>query len=310
MTFAMLAAGLGLLVLGGDILVRGAVDLARRLGVSPLLIGLTVVAFGTSMPELVTSLDAAFSGAPGIALGNVIGSNTANILLILGISALISPVTVAPGTFRRDGAALIAATLIGVVVVLWGTLGRGAGAALIAGLVLYVVTAYRLDRVETRPDNDGETPAPRRLAVSLATALGGIAITIVGARLLVSAAIDLAADWGVSDTLVGLTIVAIGTSLPELVTSVMAARKGHADIAFGNVVGSNIFNLLGILGVTAAVRPIPVAAEIAGFDVWVMLAATVALVLAVRSDWRVSRREGAALLAGYAGYTGWLIATA
>lgn len=314
MTYLLLALGLVLLVLGGDVLVRGAVGLATRLGISPLLVGLTVVGFGTSTPELVTSLDAAFSGFPGIAVGNIVGSNIANILLILGVAALIAPVPVAAMTFKRDGAALLIATLAALAAVLSGALSRPAGAGLILGLVGYVVLAYRLERRAGTPDALGatETPAPesppRNLLFLLALTFGGIAVTILGARLLVSAAVELATAWGVSDTLIGLTVVAVGTSLPELVTSVMAALRRQSDIAFGNVVGSNLYNILGILGVTAVVRPIPVPATIAAFDIWVMLAATLALLWVVRTGWRVTRMEGAVMLSSYAAYTGWIVA--
>ena len=316
MTILLLALGLALLVIGGDILVRGAVGLATRFGVSPLLVGLTVVGFGTSTPELVTSLDAAFSGLPGIAVGNVVGSNTANILLILGISAMIAPVPVARTTLRRDGAAVGLAALAALAVVLTGHLSRPAGLVLIGGLVAYIVLAYRLERqigIAARTgaaDTDTDTEetgsaGPGALKATL-LALGGIAVTIVGARLLVVSAVDIAHHWGVSDTIIGLTLVAVGTSLPELATSVMAALRGHSDIAFGNVVGSNIYNILGILGVTAAVRPIPVPPEIAGFDIWVMLAATLVLLLTAWSGGRVTRREGAAMVVAYGGYTAWL----
>ena len=307
MTYLLLGAGLVLLVLGGDILVRGAVTLATRLGVSPLLVGLTVVGFGTSAPELVTSLDAAFSGAPGIAIGNVVGSNTANILLILGLAAVIAPVAVDPRAFRRDGAALALASLAALAVVAFGYLSRPAGLILLAGLAAYIVIAYRLEK---RPDAlavDGNGPAEARgLAGPALLALAGIGVTILGARLLVGAATVLAQSWGVSDTVIGLTVVAVGTSLPELVTAVVAALRRQGDIAFGNVVGSNIYNVLGILGTTALAHPIPVPAEIIAFDIWVMLAATAVMVLAAFTGGRVSRAEGAAMLGAYAAYTGWL----
>jgi len=310
MTYLMLVAGFALLVVGGDVLVRGAVTLAARLGVSPLLVGLTVVGFGTSTPELVTSIDAALSGAPGIAVGNVVGSNIANILLILGLAALIAPVAVEGRAFRRDGSALLLASLAATAVVLSGSLSRPAGLILMAGLVGYVALAYRLEK---RPDDAPDRvrrPAARGLIGPALLALVGIAVTVAGARLLVSAATTLAENWGVSDTLIGLTIVAVGTSLPELVTALVAAVRRQGDIAFGNVVGSNIYNILGILGATALVHPIDVPAQIAAFDIWAMLAATVALIAAAYSGLRVRRIEGGAMLAAYAAYIGWLAATA
>lgn len=311
MTYILLAVGFALLILGGDVLVRGAVTLAERLGVSPLLVGLTVVGFGTSTPELVTSLDAALSGAPGIAVGNVIGSNTANILLILGAGALIFPVAVSPTAFRRDGAMVALASLAAAGVLLTGTVSRPAGALLLAGLVGYVVIAYRLERGPVAAPDSDTFPAPTgNLWRPALLTLVGIAITIAGARLLVSSATTLAQAWGVSETVIGLTIVAVGTSLPELVTGLVAALRRQGDIAFGNVVGSNIYNILGILGITALVKPIPVPAQIVTFDIWVMLAATAALSLAAVTGWRVSRAEGTAFLVAYAAYTTWLVVAA
>lgn len=310
MTYLLLAAGLALLVLGGDVLVRGAVALAARLGVSPLLVGLTVVGFGTSTPELVTSIDAALSGAPGIAVGNVIGSNIANVLLILGVGAVIFPIAVSPAAFRRDGAAVVLASLAATAVLLIGTISRPAGLLLFAGLAVYIFVAYRLERAADGPVEETAPPAPAgALWRPALLTLVGIAITIAGARMLVSSATTLALAWGVSEAVIGLTIVAVGTSLPELVTGIVAALRRQGDIAFGNVVGSNIYNLLGILGLTALVQPVAVPPEIASFDIWVMLAVTAAFALAAVTGWRISRREGALMLAAYAGYLGWLAFT-
>lgn len=301
-----LALGLILLVAGGEALVRGAVALAARLGVSPLMIGLTVVGFGTSTPELVTSLQAAFAGAPGIAVGNVVGSNIANILLILGVAAVLMPFAVSRAAFHRDGVAVGLAALACLAVVLSSALSRPAGLALIAGLAAYLVLAYRAERAV--PQAAGAEAPSSSLPLSVALALGGIVLTVLGARLLVSSASALAAGWGVSEAVIGLTVVAVGTSLPELVAAVMAALRRQGDLAFGNVLGSNVYNVLGILGVTALVRPIPVPASIAAVDVWVMLAATGALVAVAVTGWRVTRAEGAALLAAYVAYVGWLAA--
>ena len=290
---------------------RGAVALASRLGVSPLLIGLTVVGFGTSTPELVTSLQAAFNNAPGIAVGNVVGSNTANILLILGVGALIAPLAVGREAFRRDGTVLVIATVAAIAVVLSGTLSRGAGLLLVLGLVAYLVFAYFSERdapSEALPDGV-EKPLRTGLPLALAYALGGILVTVLGARFLVGGATDLATAWGVSDAVIGLTIVAVGTSLPELVTAVVASVRRQPDVAFGNVVGSNIYNVLGILGATALIRPIPVPEQISGFDVWIMAGATLALLAVAITGWRITRAEGAALLATYLAYVGWLAAT-
>ena len=291
--------------------------IAERLGISPLLIGLTLVGFGTSTPELVTSLQAAFSGSPGIAIGNVVGSNTANILLILGLTAMLTPIAVSRGTFRRDGLVLAVSTLACLGVVMAGALTRPVGGIFIAGLLAYVLFAYLQERKgslaaqaqTSMADVKAVTlpPAPGALVLNLGFVMGGLALTIVGARLLVHGAIELAGGLGVPETVIGLTIVAVGTSLPELITSVMAAFRRQADIAFGNTVGSNIYNVLGILGVTALVHPIPVPGSIAAVDIWVMLAATVVLFAVSITAWRIVRWEGAVMVLLYALYTGFLV---
>ncbi|MFN7055371.1 calcium/sodium antiporter [Hyphomonas sp.] len=303
MSFLFLIFGLALLVAGGEFLVRGAVRLAERLSLSPLLIGLTLVGFGTSTPELVTSLEAAFRGSPGIAIGNVVGSNTANILLILGISALLFPVAVARGTFLRDGIVLSAASLACLGAVLAGQLSPALGAAFVTALAGYIFFAFRQERQAPASGAGPEaealaaTATRRHIALDLLLVAGGLALTILGARFAVDGAISLARMFSVSETIIGLTVVAVGTSLPELVTSVMAAIKRQGDIAFGNIVGSNIYNVFGILGVTAMVKPIPVPAEIAAFDIWVMLGATALLLAFSVSRWRIGRIEGGVLLA-------------
>lgn len=282
---------------------RGAVAVAERLRVSPIVIGVTLVGFGTSVPELLTSVQAARAGSAGIAVGNVVGSNIANILLILGMAAAIRPIAVGGAAFRRDGTVLALATLLCLAIVLSGSLGRVSGLILLAGLAGYVAYAIRTGAaVETEP-----SPTLPRMPVAVVTFVGGLLITLLAARALVTGAVSIAADWGISETIIGLTIVAIGTSMPELVTSVVAARRGQADLAFGNIVGSNIFNILGILGITAAVSPLQVPSAIAGLDIWVMLAATLALVIAAITGWRISRGEGAVFVAAYAAYLGWLV---
>ncbi|WP_022729009.1 calcium/sodium antiporter [Fodinicurvata sediminis] len=307
MSWLFLLAGLVLLLLGGELLVRGAVASATRLGISPMLIGITLVGFGTSTPELLTSVNAALAGSPGIAVGNVVGSNIANILLILGISALLAPLLVDPAALKRDGAMLLVTSLAACLLVLSGEVTAVMGAGMIAVLVAYVVWCYlqerrsqdagaRMHRHEAEAFVPAGTPPLWR---SLGVALAGLASTLAGAKLLVSGAIELAAVAGLSETLIGLTIVAVGTSLPELVTSVMAALRRQTDVAFGNIVGSNIFNLLGILGVTALVEDIPIPQEILGLDLWVMLAATLLLLLAAWSGRRLSRLEGGIFLGGY-----------
>ncbi|WP_137701348.1 calcium/sodium antiporter [Marimonas lutisalis] len=303
-------AGLAGLVTGGDLLVRGAVAVAQAFRISPLVIGLTLVGFGTSTPELVTSLQAALAGSPGIAIGNVVGSNIGNILLILGLAALLRPVAVDPAALRRDGTVMATATLICTIVILQGVLGRVSGAVMLGLLALYLGFTLAMERRAASPavalytaEADLLPPlVARALLTHLLLALAGLALTILGARFLVSGAVGLAAAAGVSETVIGLTIVAIGTSMPELVTSLIAVRKGQGDVAFGNIVGSNIFNILGILGITALVQPLAVPPQVAAVDVWVMLAATLAMTVFAVTGWRIDRREGLVLVTAYAVY--------
>lgn len=316
MLFLSLVAGFALLMVGGDVVVRGAVSVARRLGISPLIIGLTLVGFGTSSPELFTSIQAAIAGSPGIAIGNVIGSNIANILLILGLAALIRPVSASPAALRRDGGAMLLAALACTALVLIGSLERTGGAVLLAMLVLYLVLTYRHERASQAATAHREAeaasaqPVPARWWLAILFTLGGFALIFAGAELLVSAAIALARAAGVSETLVGLTLVAIGTSLPELVTSVVAALRRQGDIALGNVLGSNIYNVLGILGATAMVQPLPVPESLAQLDIWVMLAASGLLLVFAATGRRLDRIEGGLFLAGDLAYLAYLAVTA
>lgn len=306
-------AGLAMLAVGGDLLVRGASSAARRLGVSPLLIGLTLVGFGTSTPELVTSLQAAFAGSPGIAIGSVVGSNISNSLLILGLVALIAPLAVNRTAFRRDAIALILATGALTWAILQGRLTREMGYAAIGALAAYIFVVWLMER--KKPDAEAEriedqaaepSKGAPNLWIALPLVAAGIAITIYGANLLVGGAIELARGLGVSDTLVGLTIVAVGTSLPELVTSGMAAARKQGEVALGNVIGSNLYNILGILGATAAIKPVDVPPEIARLDIWVLAVATLLMVLFARRLGKITRAEGFLLVAGYVAYVGWL----
>lgn len=312
-----IVGGLLLLLVGGELLVRGAVASAKSLGVSPLLIGLTLVGFGTSTPELVTSVTAALNNSPGIAVGNVVGSNTANILLILGLAAMIYPLAIDPKGFRRDAIMVVVAALACLLVVLNGFMDRWIGFIFVAALFAYVIYVYRTEKrapdeaaivAEHRVEDVRKGPAT--MALSIAMAIGGIAITIFGARYLVSGSIDLAKGFGISDTIIGLTIVAVGTSMPELVSSVIAALRKHSDVAYGNIIGSNIYNVLFILGATAIISPIEMPKQIATFDIWVMLAATALLVFFARSGFKLQRWEGMAFVIAYIGYTAYLISIA
>ncbi len=317
MDMILVAAGFAALLVGGDLLVRGSVAIARKFGVSPLLIGLTLVGFGTSMPELLTSLLAAWSGAPGISIGNVVGSNTCNILLILGLGALMRPILIDKAAFRRDGLVVGTAALAGLGLVLYGELTRPTGIVFMAVLLAYVSYTY----LQERKSHDASATLHEAEAASVTTlasnggraglvTAAGMALTLAGAWMLVEGAVALAENLGVSDAIIGVTVVAVGTSLPELVTTVIAAIKRQGDVALGNIIGSNIFNIFGILGVTAMVKPIPVPAEIASVDIWVMVAATALMLVFAMTGWRVCRKEGAAFLVAYAAYVGYLISVA
>jgi len=312
-----LAAGLGLLVVGADSLVRGGVGLARRLGVSPLLIGVTVVAWGTSTPELVVSLEAALKGLPGIAVGNVVGSNIANMLLILAVAALIAPVSVPAEAIRRDSLFVLGATALFIAIALdtdrlawWHgvlCLGLLAATAVITylqeregGTASGALHAAEAEEVQAVPLN------PLLAAMMVA---GGIGLLVIGGELMIGAAVSIARSFGVSEVVIGLTLVAVGTSLPELVTSVVAAIRRHSEIALGNILGSNIYNILGILGVASLIAPTAIPPEIARMEMWVMAAAALPLLPAMVSG-RIGRPLAAAMLAGYVLYVGRLIALA
>ncbi len=295
--------GLVALFLGGDALVRGSVVVATRAGLSPLVIGLTLVGFGTSVPELMTSLIAAFDGLPGIALGNVMGSNIANILLILGLSAVIAPVAAA-AVKGRDGLVMLAVTALCVGLMLMGQIGPLAGLFCVGFLLVYLFVTLRWGQGEPPAE---ATAANRPLWVGFGLFLAGLLGVLLGAKLLVDGASTIAAAFSVSNAVIGLTVVAVGTSLPELVTSVIAARKGQGEMAVGNVIGSNIFNVLGILGITALVHPLAVPADMLGLNLWVLVAAAVAPLVVVLAFGRISRSAGLAMVLGYAAYTSVLV---
>jgi len=304
-SFILIAIGLVLLIFGGDALVRGSVAIARRAGMSPMLIGLTLVGFGTSLPELLTSLNAAYAGSPGIAIGNVVGSNIANILLIVGCAALIFPLATDLRALKRDGSIMIIASLAALALFFTGEIGRIAGVGLILGLFAFMFLAWKTDESAASVEEEISAAPDSYLKASLFFLAGLIAI-LTGANMLVRGAIAIASDMGVDETVIGLTIVAIGTSLPELVTSVTAALKRQADIAIGNVIGSNIFNLLAILGITALVHPLAVPPMILQADGWIMLVSALALILFAWTGRKIERWEGAVFVLGYMAFTGFL----
>lgn len=302
-TALLIGCGLVLLFAGGEALVRGAVLVAARARVSSLMIGLTVVGFGTSTPELATSLQSALAGSPGIALGNIVGSNIANVLLILGISALILPIPCPLPRVMSDGALMLGASLALAGLSLGGVLGRLDGVLLVLCLAGYLWLMWRQEKAG--PEVEAYQTARsgwKFILYEFALVIGGIAAIVAGGRLLVTGAIDLAASAGVSETMIGLTIVAVGTSLPELATSIVAAYKRQPEICYGNIVGSNIFNVFGIAGVTALTVPVPVPAEILSFDIPVMIGVCLIMSVFAATGARLTRGEGAALLACYGAY--------
>jgi cation:H+ antiporter len=302
----LLVAGLVLLVAGGELLVRGASGLGRAVGLSPLVIGATVVATATSAPELAVSVDATLSGSPGLAVGNAVGSNTVNILLVLGVAALVRPQTGDRALLRFDLPAALALAAALLVLGLDGGLGRWDGALLTLALAGYlaaaVVRGRRAPAEETRPAD----PRPLRDGLLL---LAGVGLLVLGANWLVDSASTIASSLGLSDLVIGLTVVAVGTAMPEITTAVVAAVKGDTQLAVGNVVGSNVANIGMVLGIPALLLPGGIAVDPAAvrFDVPVMAAATVALGVVLYTGSRVSRPEGAVLLAWFVAYTAYLV---
>lgn len=311
-TLLLLLLGLVLLYLGAEGLVRGSASLALRLGVGPLLVGLTVVAFGTSAPEMIVSVNAAYLGQGDISVGNVVGSNICNVGLILGFSALIFPVKVASQIVRIDTPIMIASTALAIALLYDGSLSRSEGIVFFALLVVYVGFSIRLAQKQAgdplaQEFSEEVKISKRGVAVDLGMVIVGLVMLVFGARFLVDAAIEIARNFGLSEAVIGLTIVAIGTSLPEFATSLIAAMKKEADIAVGNVVGSNIFNLLGILGISATVTPLS-SAGITGVDLAVMAAFALVLWVFSATGHRISRSEGSMMIAAYVGYVAWLVA--
>jgi cation:H+ antiporter len=307
----MVLGGLVVLLGGGELLVRGSSGLARSLGLSPLVIGLTVVAFATSAPEFAVTLGATISGEPDLAVGNVVGSNIVNVLLILGASALVIPLAVASRVVRRDVPVMLALSVAALVLALDGQVSALDGVVLIGVLAAYTVTTVVGARRETggqraeRETAAASTPVWRDVGVALA----GVVLLVAGAQSLVTGATDIAQALQVSTAVIGLTVVAIGTSLPELATSVVAAMRGERDIAIGNIVGSNIFNLGAVLGLSAVLSAdgVPVAASIIAVDLPLMVAAALALLPVAITGFRMARAEGALFVLLYAAYTAYLV---
>lgn len=315
LSLVRLIVGLALLVAGAEMLVRGASRLAAAAGISPLVIGLTVVAFGTSAPEAAVTVQAALAGQADVAVGNIVGSNIFNVLFILGLAALLAPLVVAQQLVRLDVPIMLGVSILVLAMALDGEIGRFDGLLLAGGIVGYTVFAVRASRRESAAvaaeyaREYGTAPGTRRWLVDLGTVVLGLGLLVLGARWLVDSAVALARAVGVSELVVGLTIVAAGTSLPEVATSVIASLRGERDIAVGNVVGSNIFNVLGILGVASVLAPagVPIAPAVLRFDLPVMLAVAAACLPIFFTGHRIDRWEGGLFLAYYAVYVLYLV---
>lgn len=323
MSWLLLLLGFAVLVVGGELLVKGASALSERMGISPMVIGLTVVAIGSSLPELAVGIDAAVRGSPGLVTGNIVGTNIVNLLLILGIAAALQPILTGRQMMRLDlPAVAVVATLL-FLLSLGGSLSWPAGVLLIVVGVVYTGTilwytkrsrAQELSRQvkQHRDESTGTatvTKGWRRAALDTVYLTGGIALVILGADWLVTGAVDIATELGVSDVLIGLTIVAIGTSAPELVTTVVATMRGQASMAVGNLIGSSVYNIVFILGATVIVAPdaIPVSTEVLYVDMLVMVAVSLLIVLLFRTGRKVTRKEGVLLIAFYIAYLTYLL---
>jgi cation:H+ antiporter len=306
-----------LLIVGAEVLVRAGTGLATWLGIRPMMIGLTVVSLGTSVPELAVGIDAALSGSPGLAVGNIVGTNLVNLLLILGLSAVLLPIVLERATLRFDLPAMTAAALLLFLLSLDGELTRLDGVVLLLGGVTYTAGLVRINRRETVALDEGpaatvagaaDRPRPVRHVLLLVVAL---AVVVAGAELLVEGAVSSARSLGVSETVIGLTIVAIGTSAPELVTTVVSTLRGDRDLAIGNLLGSSIYNIGAVLGLTVVIAPhgVPVPDEVLAADLGLLVVATAAAVPAFVSGARITRTEGALFVASYVGYLTWLLVT-
>ncbi len=316
MTWLLLVLGLVLLVFGADLLVKGAARLAGNFGVPALVIGLTVVAFGTSAPELAVSVKAAYSGQAELAIANVVGSNIFNVLFILGLSAVISPLLISHQLIRQDVPLMVGVSVVAAVMAFDGNINRIEALILVVGLVSYTAFLFYQGRKKGMDTSDEEVEAMLKVKVpvwqNVLLVVGGLILLVLGARWLVQSAIEIATMLGVNEAVIGLTIVAAGTSLPEVVTSVVATMRGERDIAVGNVVGSNVFNILCVLGLSGLVSPIPLLAgeQLVQLDIPVMLGVALLCVPLFFTGAILDRIEGALFLMLYVAYVWYLVATA
>ncbi|MCW9034641.1 MAG: calcium/sodium antiporter [Alphaproteobacteria bacterium] len=310
MDYLILLVGFAILLGSAELLVRGAVTLARHWGISPMVIGMTIVALGTSAPELVVSVGAALSGAGGLAIGNVVGSNIANVLLIVGASAMIAPIISDPASFKRDGMVLSISSIVFAILCWQGVLSIFAGVVLLSFFMGFLFYSYWREThqkdvkvTELHAAEDDEIEGIKGpLWVAVVSTLAGLGFLMVGAELLVDSGVNIARSLGVSEEVIGLTMIALGTSLPELAASGVAALRGHSEVALGNVVGSNLFNMLAVMGTTVVIHPISVSQQILSFDLWVMLASTFLLLALLVIRHRVNRFEATLFLAFYVAY--------
>ena len=314
MDYALAIGGLVLLFLGGESLIRGAVGLARKLDVSPLFTGLVVVGFGTSAPEFVVCLEAALRGQYDITIGNIVGSNIANLMLILGVAALIQPILSRASILKRDGLAMLmaSATLVGLA--FFGEVSRVLGLVLLAMLVGFIAICWISERaqgkdepsdIEEEIEEVGQLPG--RTWVAVLAVLAGILALVFGSNMLIEGATGIAVAFGISEAVIGVTLVAIGTSLPELAAVIVAAIRNHADVALGNVLGSNVFNVFGMLGLTAVIEPLAINRAFLDLDMWVMLGVSALLLVFLTTGNRLNRGESLLLLAGYTAYVVFLL---
>ena len=314
MNYALAMGGLVLLFLGGESLIRGAVGLARKLDVSPLFIGLVVVGFGTSAPEFVVCLEAALRGQYDITIGNIVGSNIANLMLILGVAALIQPILSRASILKRDGLAMLLASAMLVGLAFFGEVSRLLGFVLLAMLVGFIAICWISERAQT--DGEGGDieeeieevgQLPGRTWVAVLAVLAGILALVFGSNMLIEGATGIAIAFGISEAVIGVTLVAIGTSLPELAAVIVAAIRNHADVALGNVLGSNVFNVFGMLGLTAVIEPLAINRAFLDLDMWVMLGVSALLLVFLTTGNRLNRGESLFLLAGYVAYVVFLL---
>lgn len=310
MDLIYIIAGLILLFVGGEISLRGAIAFAKKLCVSPAIIGLTVIGFGTSAPELLVTVKAALQGQPDLAIGNVVGSNISNILLILGVGGMICPLVCDPKSLRRDGTAMLLAMALLTGLSVSGIIVFWQGLLMLAALITFLIWSYFQDKKDRdvaelhEKETEEMQNVPDKWFIILTFLLLGLAGLVGGAHILVIGAVSIATDFGIPESVIGLTIVALGTSLPELAATAVAAMRRHTDVAIGNVIGSCLFNVLSIIGITAMITPLEIAEDIRQIDVWVMLASCLILGPMLFGDYKICRRDAALLLIGYGGYIG------